>query len=489
MASLPSRIFRIGLTSGALVVSDEDSFGGIFLDLVETRDDTRVFTAEFSFKNDGLPSDDVNDILEVNEGDVITIFDILGQGISNGLIIPNPVLDTGALNVATNAEPITGTATASYDDAAANIDVQTPLGSPGRGGGEIVQPSLVVDSPSGGGSGGPGGGGGSSDSNGSDCSGDCNHPTLDIDENLNRIVFQGFSYNHNPVDVELFYTPYPLITVNVGQENLTVLKIYDDGGTQNIAHVGLGFGLGKGESFNDSKATINLDIARDGTETTTLYDPENVFENVRIVTAKEPCAPNSKTQCLVVSIYHTFREPLNFNMVATYVWDFYRNAWQNYYNHGIEIVGESLNSPKTELVVFGTREMRGIYELVQVDKKEDIWQDEFGNLYQHSGNNRFDVIYKVPKEIVYDKITMHGCDRDCNWFESYKLNQELLAELQLNEMLNGKTIEGEPSKEPFSHYFRIVQRSDDPVLQQAIQDEIIEATELYEELFNKKNHP
>ena len=24
------------------------------------------------------------------------------------------------------------------------------------------------------------------------------------------------------------------------------------------------------------------------------------------------------------------------------------------------------------------------------------------------------MIYKVPKEIVYDTLTMHGCDRNCN---------------------------------------------------------------------------
>lgn len=472
-------IETLAMGDGVFVYSDTDDFG-IDVELTETGPDTGLFTRTIQFTTVPGGSDDFTAILEVSPGDRITVEDALTSSITNGLILPS------ADDVGSIITEVLGTVSVKYNGASDSILISDDSAGPGRGGGGIVRPSVVVDSPPGAGG---GAGAGADGLNGSGCTGDCNPPTLGINKNLHRIVFQGFSYNNNPVDVELFYTPYPLITANVGQENLTVLKIYDDGGTQNIAHVGLGFGLGKGESFNDSKATINLDISRDGTETTTLYDPENVLENVRIVTAKESCAPNSNTQCLVVFIYHTFRESLNFNMVATYVWDFYKNAWQNYYNHGIEIVGESLNPPKTELVVFGTHEMKGLYELVRVDKKEDIWQDEFGNLYQNFGNNRFDVIYKVPKEIVYDTLTMHGCDRDCNWFESYKLNQELLAELQLNQMLNGKIIDGESPKEPFSHYFHIVQRSDDPILQKAIQDEIIKSTELYEELFNKKNHP
>jgi len=52
-------------------------------------------------------------------------------------------------------------------------------------------------------------------------------------------------------------------------------------------------------------------------------------------------------------------------------------------------------------------------------------------------------------------------------------------------MLNGKIIENEPPKEPFSHYLHIVQRSNDPVLQKAIQDEAIKATKLFELLYKK----
>jgi hypothetical protein len=457
--------------SGVNLNSDSD-LPGIDLTLTETGIDTRLFTATFNFTTIGPSS---GTTLHVNVGDAIGVRDNTTFTTIDNLILLGS-LDQGViLTVPTGINTVPPTA--HFARAIYNGVNTTDLeiiddGAVGRGGGGLVRPSLVVDSS-------PGSPAGLS---GSGCSGDCSPPTLGIGERFNRIVSQGFSYNNNPVDVKRYYTSYPLITSNVGHESLTVLKIYDNGGTQNIEHVGLGFGLGRGESFSDSKATINLDITRDGQEITTIYDPENVLENVRIVTAEEPCSTNSQAKCLVVSIFHTFRESLNFNMVATYVWDFKKNAWQNYYNHGIEIVGDSLNPPKTELVAFGTKEMRGMYELIQIDKKEDTWQDEFGNMYHYLGNYRFDVIYEKPKDLVYDTLTMHGCDRHCNWFNNYKLQEQALAEITLNEVvLAGKPITDDNSlTEPFFHEYQMLERLEDPELQQAMLDEIIKAQVLYD---------
>jgi len=329
---------------------------------------------------------------------------------------------------------------------------------------------LVVDSPSAG---------------GGDCSGDCMPPTLGL-SNLFRIVSNGFSFNNNPADVELFYTPYPLITTNVGQENVVILKIFEDGGIQNIKHVGLAFGLGQEQSFGESKATINLDRTFDGIEKTSVYDPENVFGEVKIITSSEPCNI-SGSLCLVVTIHFMFREELEFNMVGTEVWDFKKNSWQNFYNHGIEIEGDSLNPPKTVMVAFGEKDMRGLYELTQIDKKKHLWIDEFGNIYENMGNNRFDRIFSNTEKIAFDKITVHGCDRNCNWFETYKLNQALLAEITLQDLLGGKKIEGEPAKEPFSYTFHITNRAEDPELQKSIILEKIKAEKLAAILFNFRN--
>jgi len=73
-------------------------------------------------------------------------------------------------------------------------------------------------------------------SNGSGCDGDCQAPTLGIDSKYNRIVTDGFTYNGKSTDVERFYTPYPLITVDVGKQNKAVFKIYENQGPQNVRH-------------------------------------------------------------------------------------------------------------------------------------------------------------------------------------------------------------------------------------------------------------
>ena len=74
-----------------------------------------------------------------------------------------------------------------------------------------------------------------------------------------------------------------------------------------------------------------------------------------------------------VAIFHTFRAPLDFNIVATDVWDLKRNAWQNYYNHGIEVVGESLNPPKE----YDRIDKGYIYHLTETGKTSAV--DDFGN--------------------------------------------------------------------------------------------------------------
>ena len=419
-----------------------------------------IYEATFSF---GPSTDPSSSIVAGKPGDIFTVFRSDPALYSHGFIGPNPDVGKGAILVDIG------------DKVYANIDGDPTyqfevVSAPGGGivGGGPTPQIIVVDSHVG--------------SSGSTCSGDCTPPTLGIGATLERIVYNGFSYNQNPVDVEQYYTPYPLITTIVGKENVVELKIFDDGGPQNIEHVGLAFGLGHGESFGESKATINLDRDRNGKEFVTLFDPENVFDNVHVLTKIDYCDGVSGAQCLMVSIYHTFREPLNFNMVATYVWDFYKNGWQNYYNHGIHIDGDSLNPPKTKKIAFGEKNMKGKFLLTQIDKKNDLWADEFGNIYQNKGNDRFDRIYDFPKEIVYDKVGPHGCTRTCNWFEYEVLHQELLAEIKLNEILRGQEIKS-VLEEPFSYVFHIIQRHEDPQLQANIQDEIKKAEKLYTLLY------
>ncbi len=211
-------------------------------------------------------------------------------------------------------------------------------------------------------------------SNGSGCD-NCEAPTLGIDDNGKRLVDNGFSYNENPIDVERFFTPYPLVTVSVGKQNVAEFKIYDDKGPDSISHFELAFGLASGDYIGDSKAVINWDKTFDGIETITLDDPENVLDDVSVFTFEGYCSDDSQQECLMIKILHTFRAPLDFNILGTNVWDTKRNAWQNYYNHGIEIEGDSLNPPKE----YDGISKGHIYHLIETGKTTAV--DEFGDTW------------------------------------------------------------------------------------------------------------
>jgi len=211
-----------------------------------------------------------------------------------------------------------------------------------------------------------------SSSGGSGCNGDCEEPTLGVLPNGQRVVEDGFTYNGHSVDVERFFTPYPLITAEVGKQNTAQFKIYENRGPDNIAHFDFAFGLGKDQIISDSKAMIEVDFARDGTQTVNIVDPENTLDNVSVTTDKVACN-GGPTQCLEITINHTFREPLDFNIVATNVWDYSRQSWQNYYNHGIEVVGTSMNPAKQ----YDGINQGNIYHLTETGKNTAV--DEFGD--------------------------------------------------------------------------------------------------------------
>ena len=231
------------------------------------------------------------------------------------------------------------------------------------------------------------------------CNGDCTSPTLGIDDYGKRLVSNGFTYNGHSVDVERFFTPYPLITANVGKTNTAQFKIYENGGTGNIKHFSLGFGLAKGEVISESKAMIEWDKSFDGKETVTITDPQNALDNIVVNTSVVSCMPDSFDQCLEIEIIHRFRESLDFDIVATDVWDNSRNAWQNYYNHGIHVTGDSLNPPKEYDAVHNGK----IFHLTQVDKVTAI--DENGE-YWTVYNGQWSKNYVKPEPRIDEPVNV-----------------------------------------------------------------------------------
>lgn len=221
---------------------------------------------------------------------------------------------------------------------------------------------------------------------GGGCSGDCQEPTLGVLNDGRRLVDNGFTYNRNPIDVERFFTPYPLVTVEVGKRNVAEFKIYENGGPDKVVHFELAFGLGKGESIDKAQATIIWDKSWNGIEKTDIYDPTKSLDDVDITTSEVYCQVDGKQKCLLIKIVHTFRAPLEFNVLGSKVWDIKRNSWQNYYNHGIEVEGESLN-PRLTKQIPGPDKHEGLITVAQSELYSDLWVAEDGRVFEFFGTN------------------------------------------------------------------------------------------------------
>ncbi len=102
-----------------------------------------------------------------------------------------------------------------------------------------------------------------------------------------------------------------------------------------------------------------------------------------------------------------------------------RNAWQNYYNRGIEVVVESQNPPKE---YYGINKGQ-IYHLTETSKTTSI--DEFGNLWSLE-YDQWSMDY-IPNKKIIDGVMNHGIDRNNVWFNSYKQGQELFAKEVLKQ--------------------------------------------------------
>ncbi|MGY5152148.1 MAG: WD40/YVTN/BNR-like repeat-containing protein [Candidatus Nitrosopumilus sp. bin_6a] len=325
---------------------------------------------------------------------------------------------------------------------------------------------------------------------------DCEAPTLGIDKSGKRLVTNGFTYNGNSVDVERFFTPYPLITANVGQTNKADFKIYENEGPDNIKHFSFAFGLGKDQIISESKAMIELDIDWDGAETVTITDPQNALDDVKVETSAVSCDGDVRVNCLGVTVYHTFRAPLDFNIVATDVWDNGRNSWQNYYNHGIEVVGESLNPAKEHDGI-----NRGhIYHLTEtskttaVDEFGDSWSlqyDTWGKDYvspspKLTSLTNYEKLYALEKLGVINGEQSFGYERYDVEFATYKKEQELYANQILTEICQSCSDEAYDKINDIilnNNNYSPTSRADDVILQAMMVQEESRAQKYLDELF------
>jgi hypothetical protein len=299
-------------------------------------------------------------------------------------------------------------------------------------------------------------------------------PTMGVTRQGMLLVEDGFSYNNNPVDAHLMNTPYPMVTTNVGEENVAKLKIYSPRGIDRLQHVAVAFGLDKHQIFGESKVVLEWDKLPNGEETLTVIDPENYLDNVKAVTSEGKCRTNGNDQCFIIEFYHTFRQPLEYNIIGTYIWDDKRSGWQNYYNDGVEILGDSLNPPAKHKVSHKGK-------MIQITESgKNVALDQEGNSWTFDKEWKMDY---VPQAKMDDGMTSQGIDRNNVKFSAYKQGQELIAEYALKTSPDGSLIQSKTLVEALSYDSDFISRSDNVMLQKLIENERNRADQMFSDNF------
>jgi len=264
--------------------------------------------------------------------------------------------------------------------------------------------------------------------NGSGCSGDCTPPTIGLDEIGKRLVENGFSYNNNPVDVIAWHTPYPLITAIVNQTNTVEIIAYDNGGIFNLDMIQFGLGIEEfGQPLHDIEVLIEVHLEAQYSENKVIVekvvirDSDNLIDTFTVfaVTETVECADDGlDNDCLKVTLQYAYREATINNMMGVNVVDRSLNTQNFYLNHGVEVIGESMNP--APFVVLPNKQTSQQTEnltktLVRTDKVNHLWMDEYGVEYLKTGDNKFDRITPA---------------------ESYTCNDPLLSEINVPTRAN-----------------------------------------------------
>jgi len=315
-----------------------------------------------------------------------------------------------------------------------------------------------------------------SNSGGGGCA-DCTPPTLGVNSDGTRLVENGFAYNGDAIDVESFYTPFDLLTVEIGRENIVELKIYENSGADSIQHIGLSFGLDRGQIFGEGLAIIEWDKVYGEDPKITVTDPENVLDNVRVVADPNlvKCTDDSITeQCMKFRIYHSFREGPDFRIFSTYIWDDERNGWQNYFNHGLNVVGESLNPPDVHTVF----DRQGyLYTITVTGDRQAV--DGNGDRWYLDDDEFWKKEFFVKRPPVQG-VPMAGYDKDHPYFTAYQDGQVILAENTLKAILGVDSIQSVlPDYTP-----GVVSTNDDSKLDKEMTDKMkLEEIKAFEKMY------
>jgi len=232
------------------------------------------------------------------------------------------------------------------------------------------------------------------------CNGDCIEPTF-YKSKGKVIVKDAFTYNDYSIDVTENHVETPEIIANTNQTNFIILKVYDNGGVNNIKWVDVGFGMpGINYHIDNAEASIEVLLFNTEIEKLVIKDKYNLMDFGNVTSKIVDCGYQQR-ECLEVTIPHSFRDKFEHNIILIGSTDYRNNDISNYLNDGITINGESINDAPTDKIwrqkYLGNPESEWI-EITRTDRINDIWISEDGLEFRHTGGGGFERVNPIDFE-------------------------------------------------------------------------------------------
>jgi len=256
---------------------------------------------------------------------------------------------------------------------------------------------------------------------GSDASEYLSKPTFGLDHKTGVVQVEGgFTANGKIFDVtDNWHTDFERQAILVGQTNTFSAKAHAD---HVINIVEFMFGIPEVGFAHMAEASIEVTIDRDQNVTNVqvnqngnLIDPGSVSATAVMAQCK---TGDADKKCYFITVSGIFNEALMNDIFALKGIDFLRHFHLTYLNEGFTIFGNSINPATTLMIASNVKGSSGLMEVIQIDKRNDMWVDKSGIEYERNSFDSF--IRTTPVVVVRDDPMVKVMTRLNSNFEAMK---------------------------------------------------------------------
>lgn len=224
---------------------------------------------------------------------------------------------------------------------------------------------------------------------GSGCGGDCTPPTLGKDSSGKVHVTGGFTINGQTFDAEYFEQTITTQTILENEPVEIILKVFENGGPQNLKHVGIVIG---NEYVFDSyiwrhlpNAEIRWEQEFDGVQSIQVENSENLITDVNV---------EAKTVGTITTLKFQFTPTMTFDTshIMVKMWDQNRNPWVNNFHNALEIQSIPIKSVNVDEDIIQTESEIHEERFETHENNHDVYDTKIQEMHCSSG---LELIYRT----------------------------------------------------------------------------------------------